>query len=101
MMRDFQVAEYTDKLGTVLKNRGKSYQHVRYTQGDKVFVQLQDRKAWSGPVKVFAQDGGDVWIFHNGNLIKLATCRVRPFVEPEIESLDRSVEPDIESLDRT
>ena len=45
MMKEFQVAEYTDKLESVLKNKGKSYQHIRYKQGDKVFVQLQDKKS--------------------------------------------------------
>ena len=82
MMNEFQIAEYTDKLNTVLKKNGKSWQHVKYKQGDLVYVQLQNQKSWSGPVKVFAQDGADVWIFHNGNLIKLATCRVMPVVEP-------------------
>ena len=73
LMKEFQVAEYTEKLKDVVKKNGKSWQHLKYNQGDLVFVQLQDKKAWSGPVKMFAHDGGDIWVFHNGNLIKLAT----------------------------
>ena len=93
MMNEFQIAEYTDKLNTVLKKNGKSWQHVKYKQGDLVYVQFQNKKSWSGPVKVFAQDGADVWIFHNGNLIKLATCRVMPVVEP----IEKDVGNDINS----
>ena len=80
MMKEFQVAEYTDKLESVLKYNSKSWQNIRYKQGDELFIQLKDKKAWSGPVKVFAQDGADIWVFHNGNLVKLATCRVMPVV---------------------
>ena len=39
-----------------------------------------DKKAWLGPVKVFCQRGRDVYIFANGNLKKLPSCKVRPFV---------------------
>ena len=87
MMGEFQIAEYNDKLHSVLKKNGKSWQHVKYKQGDLVYVQFQNKKSWSGPVKVFAQDGADVWIFHNGNLTKLATCRVVPVVEPSQEDV--------------
>ena len=88
MMGEFQIAEYNDKLQSVLKKNGKSWQHVKYKQGDLVYVQFQNKKSWSGPVKVFAQDGADVWIFHNGNLMKLATCRVVPVVEPSELDVD-------------
>ena len=88
MMGEFQIAEYNDKLHSVLKKNGKSWQHVKYKQGDLVYVQFQNKKSWSGPVKVFAQDGADVWIFHNGNLMKLATCRVVPVVEPSQDDDD-------------
>ena len=94
LMKEFQVAEYSEKLNNVLKKGGKSWQNIRYEQGDLVYVQLQDKKSWSGPVKVFAHDGGDVWVFHNGNLIKLATCRVAPMVEPYDE--EKEVEDEVE-----
>ena len=60
IMKKFQVAEYSEKLGSVLKKNGKAWQHIRYKQGDLVFVQLQNRNSWSGPIKVLAQNGGDI-----------------------------------------
>ena len=50
-----------------------------YTEGDKVFYQEKDRTAWLGPSKVFCQRGKEVYVFANGNIKKLHTCRVKPF----------------------
>ena len=38
-----------------------------------------EKKAWLGPVKVFCQKGRDVFLFANGNIKKVASCKVKPF----------------------
>ena len=45
--------------------------------GDIVFYQYEDKKAWLGPEKVFAVNGGDIFIFANGNLRKVPRCNVQ------------------------
>ena len=41
-----------------------------------MFYQYQDKKAWLGPEKVFATNGGDVFIFANGNIRKVSRYNV-------------------------
>ena len=45
--------------------------------GDLVFYQYDDKKVWLGPEKVFAVNGGDIFIFANVNLRKVARCNVQ------------------------
>ena len=50
-----------------------------YKEGDEVFFQERDKKAWLGPVKVFCQRGREVYLFSNGNIRKVSSCKVKPF----------------------
>ena len=43
----------------------KRYEDKNINEGDLVFYQYQDKKAWLGPEKVFVTIGGDVSIFAN------------------------------------
>ena len=45
--------------------------------GDLVFYQYEDKKAWLGREKVFSVNGGDIFIFANGNLRKVPRCNVQ------------------------
>ena len=42
-----------------------------------VYYQHQDKKAWLGPVKVFAVKGNEVFIFANGSVRKVPRCNVQ------------------------
>ena len=42
-----------------------------------VFYQYEDKKAWLGPEKGFAVNGGNIFIFANGNLRKVPRCNVQ------------------------
>ena len=42
-----------------------------------MFYQYQDKKAWLGPEKVFATDGGDIFIFANENIRMVLRCNVQ------------------------
>ena len=45
---------------------------MKLNEGDLVFYQYEDKKAWLGPERVFALGGGDVLIFANGNIRKVS-----------------------------
>ena len=55
----------------------KVYKDIRKSEGDLVFYQYQDKKAWLGPEKVFAINGVYVFIFENGNIRKVPRCNVQ------------------------
>ena len=42
-------------------------------------------KSWKGPVKVLAHKGRDVFVLANGNLRKVADCKVQPYGKKEVE----------------
>ena len=46
-------------------------------EGDVVYYQYEDNKAWRGPVEVFAVKGRDVFVFANGNWRKIPRCNVQ------------------------
>ena len=55
----------------------KGYEDIKISEGDLVFYQNQDKKAWLGPEKVFAINVCDVFIFANGNIRKVPRCNVQ------------------------
>ena len=57
--------------------RMKGYEDIKISEGDLVFYQYQDKKAWLGQEKVFVINGGDVFIFVNGNIRKVLRCNVQ------------------------
>ena len=71
----------------------KGYEDEKINKEDLVFYQYEDKKAWLGPEKVFAVNGGDVFIFANGNIRKVSRCN--------IQLCDRVVEIDEEEKNNT
>ena len=55
------------------------FNDMRYVKGDSIFFQEKDKKGWLGPVKVIAHKGRDVFIMVNGNIRKVADCKVQPY----------------------
>merc|ERR1712114_131168 len=45
---------------------------------DKVWYQFKDTVAWHGPASVICQRGNTVYVHANGEVKKLAACRVKP-----------------------
>ena len=58
---------------------------------DIVYYQNQDKKAWLGPVKVFAVKGRDITIFVNGGVKKVPRCNIQ-LCEPEDDDNDEEKE---------
>ena len=55
----------------------KGNENVKIDLGDLVLYQYEDKKAWLGPEKVYAVNGGDIFIFANGNIRKVPRCNVQ------------------------
>ena len=70
MMKEFRELEFSKKLRRASKTRMKGYEDTKINEGDLVYYQYQDKKAWLGPAKVFASNGNDIFLFANGNIRK-------------------------------
>merc|ERR1712112_461937 len=76
---EFREAEMKKKLGECQTIRTRRYQHQgNYIEGDKVWYQFKDTVAWHGPASVICQRGNTVYVHANGEVKKLAACRVKP-----------------------
>ena len=68
--------------------RVQAYQHMRdYVEGDKVWYQPQNGNSWLGPASVLCQRGPSVWLHTNGDIKKVAACKVRPYELVDTENL--------------
>ena len=76
LMKEFRMLEFSGKLRKANKTRSKGYEDIIIEAGDLVFYQYEDKKAWLGPEKVFTLNGGDIFIFANGNIRKVPRCNV-------------------------
>ena len=78
-IKKFREHEYGDKIKKAANIRSSVMNDRFYVEGDEVFYQDKDKKAWLGPVKVFCQKGRDIYLFSNGNIRKVPSCKVKPF----------------------
>ena len=95
-IKKFREVEYSEKIKKAANTRSGVMNNRFYKEGEEVFYQEKDKNAWLGPVKVFCQRGREVYIFANGNIKKVHTCKVKPFkceVVINIED-DQEVEKD-------
>merc|ERR1711905_74413 len=68
------------KLKECQEVRVRSYQHQKnYVKGDKVWYQYKDGNAWYGPGEVIYQKGNTVFMHSNGDVKKVAVCKVKPY----------------------
>ena len=79
VMKEFREIEYSTKLKKAAVQQNKKFKEIKYEEDDWVFYQGKDKKAWNGPVRVHAHRGRDVYVFANGNLKKIADCKVQPY----------------------
>ena len=85
---EFREAETKRKLQDCQGVRVRSYQNLgNYLTGDKVWYQYKDGNAWHGPASVIYHKGNSVFIHANGEVRKVAACKVKP-----CELIDRKVE---------
>ena len=78
--KEFREAETRKKLKDCQGIRVRNYQHQgNYIAGDKVWYQYKDGNAWHGPAEVIYQKGNAVFIHSNGDVKKVAACKVKPY----------------------
>ena len=77
---EFREAEMRMKIKDCQGVRVKSNQHRgQYLEGDKVWYQHENSKAWLVPADVFHHKGNSVWLYISGNMLKVAICRIKPY----------------------
>ena len=75
--------------------RTQAYQHIGdYIESDKVWYQLLNGNSWLGPAAVLCQRGQSVWVHTNGDIRKVAACKVKPYelIDRESEEYKKQVE---------
>ena len=78
--RKFREAEPNAELKNCQGIRARSHQHQgNYIAGDKVWYQYKDGNAWHGPAEVIYQKGNAIFIHGNGDVKKIAACKVKPY----------------------
>merc|ERR1712163_92301 len=96
--KEFREAETKVKLKECQGVRIRSYQHQdKYVQGDKVWFQYKDGLAWHGPGEVIYQKGNAVFIHSNGDVKKVAACKVKPYDLKEQTEEEKEANNDKES----
>merc|ERR1711867_5586 len=94
--KEFREAETKVKLKDCQGIRVRSYQHQgNYIAGYKVWYQYKDGNAWHGPAEVIYQKGNAVYIHSNGDLKKVAACKIKPY-----ELKERTEEKNDENRDK-
>merc|ERR1712101_44325 len=95
---EFREADMRKKLKECQGLRTPAYQHMRdYVEGDKIWYQPLNGSSWLGPASVLCQRGQSVWIHTNGNIKKVAACKVKPYALLEMDSQKTPNPPDSQS----
>ena len=86
IMKEFREQEFSRKLDIASKTRSRGYEDEIVKEEDLVFYQVEKKKAWLGPVKIFAIKGNSVFLFANGSMRKIPRCNVKLCKRREEES---------------
>ena len=77
---EFCKADVRRKLKEYQGIRTQAYKHVGdYVEGDRVWYQPMNGNSWLGPAAVLCQRGQSVWLHTNGDIKKVAACKVKPY----------------------
>ena len=77
MMKKFREVEFSRKLIKAKETRMKGYEDEIIKEGDRVYYQYQDKKAWLGPVPVFSIQGNSILLYTNGSIRKIPRCNIQ------------------------
>ena len=103
-IKNFKIENFQNKISEAVATKVPRYMGRVYKNSEEVYIQREDQKRWSGPVRVVVHDGSNVWVMYNGNLIKLAECRVQPVHnEPDsssskVDKVSFQIKPNIDKL---
>ncbi|ESO90517.1 hypothetical protein LOTGIDRAFT_164106 [Lottia gigantea] len=92
----FTKSECSERLRRALRKQTRTYDNVKYKNGDEVYYKRPDSTEWRGPGTVIGQDGAVVFIRHGGLILRVHYYRLRPVIEdPKFEKdPDVNVTPD-------
>merc|ERR1712177_44833 len=96
--QEFREAETRKKIKDCQKIPVRNYQHHgNYIAGDKIWFQHNKGNAWHGPAEVVYQKGNAIFAYFNGEMKKVAMCRVKPYelierIEEETKKNDNQEE---------
>ena len=99
MMKEFRELEFSKKLKKASETRSKGYEDIIVKDGDLVYYQNQDKKAWLGPVKVHAVKGREIFVFANGSVKKVPRCNIQ-LCEAEDDGNDEEKEEESKEIKR-
>ena len=83
------------RLKDALKSRIQPYFDAKYEAGDLVIYQDANDQ-WTGPAEVKVMDSKTLFVIHNGQMKKVASCRARPWVDSENEITDTDTDSESE-----
>ena len=90
-------ADASSRIREAIKSRIQPYHDQVYERGDQVLFLNKDDE-WDGPGMVQGIESKSIWITHNGQMKKVASCRMRPWIEEQEESTsDEDITTDEES----
>jgi hypothetical protein len=96
----FREIEYSMKLERASKQQNRKFNNVIYAENNCVFYQDKLKKAWHGPVKVFCHRGENVWVWLNGDLKKIASCKIQSYKGGVEEEKDHEKEIQVENEEK-
>merc|ERR1712112_701991 len=95
-IKNYNVENFSRKISEAVATRVTRYTGRIYKKNEEVYIQKQDKKRWCGPVKVIYHEGSNVWVMYNGNLLKIAECRVQPvYSEEELKEKSANEEKEV------
>ena len=83
LMNDFREQEFSRKLDIALNTISRGYEDEIIKEEDLVFYQIENKKAWLGPVKIFTIKGNSVFMFANGSVRKIPRCNIKLYKRRE------------------
>ena len=79
----FTEAQYDEKVRKALRHKVRAVER-RYVSGEQVFYRREgDRKEWRGPATVIGNKGSVHYLVHQGEIVRVAACRMVAVGEAE------------------
>ena len=80
VVTEFRDGDIKQKLKECQDQRIQAYQHLdNYLEGDEVWYQPQNANSWLGLAILLCYGGQTVWLLENGEIKKVAACKVKPY----------------------
>ena len=91
IVSEYREADMKKKLKECQDIRIQAYQNLEnYLEGDEVWYHLLSANSWLGLAIVLCHRGQTVWLLANGEIKKVASCKVKPY-----KLIDRNTEDNV------